>query len=512
MQKRWRLGSPADLWSDDKSSFSDAFDVVKFNFTFHDKALKLEQYRAHAKELSECGLSAVVKVCQEATHKHELRNPEDWWPRLRTAYGYFQEYGVLTACLWQLPPFLRCCEQSLSDLDKLCTLLSKDAGMRHVFEFRHASWYDSEEALSILERHGCCLAWLNLNDDKSKAWTDRDGWTLRRRTTNFIYVQLHGSEGRALGSYSRAFLASLSEDIRNEPDVVVLFCQVDVPHHAWSNAETLRNLLNDESKGGHQHASPSGAKRVWRRKAPPKELLHGTVVELTSRAAVLNTQGKCGLLGWNHLRDAGLQGLSVGDTLSGLQSEHAEGSRLWLSLSPTWKRIAPKVGDDNDALLARLRDELGACALENPQDTELSEARQIRWGLHGDGTGNMGTAAHLVCGTVESVSEEYVRLRLEDGSSGILRRGIAGVEDGRSSLTVGDQLSVIRMEGSRTCDQQLLFAMPDKVRPWAPSVQKFESQEPVGGYVASQASGTTCGQRGAGGRWAQRKTSRQPIV
>merc|ERR1711920_636897 len=107
-----------------------------------------------------------------ATHDHALANCSEWWPKMQAVYREFANANQLECILWQCPPSLHCTIKSLHNLNILCQALAEDPSMRHVFEFRHKSWYESGDLLRILEKHRCCLAWLNLHEESARTFVD----------------------------------------------------------------------------------------------------------------------------------------------------------------------------------------------------------------------------------------------------------------------------------------------------------------------------------------------------
>jgi len=467
------VGAPADLYTSQRKRFANSMNVVKLNFPFHDRRLELQQYRKWACELADEGLQAVVKASRLATHDKRLACANNWWPLLREAYDEFVIRGVLAAVLWQFAPTHRCSPESIQNLQELCCLLSTWTGTRHVFEFRHESWYRSTSVLEILREHGCCLAWLNLHDPQAKEWTDCEGWSLQEKTADFLYIQMHGSAGRALGCYSDQFLEQLSRQIYADCLTIVMFCQVDVPTHAWSNAAALRRIWNQ----GAESTAQSGTQEERSLKTTS-----GQIVNMTARLIFLDVGGVTGILGRSHLRGRASAKCRVGEILDGLRIEATEKNRIWLSCgqsveeSPT-ERATQGLNTDCASESAESLAEL----LQEIDDCVFSDGSHVadRWcGRTTDteiGTRECKTAelsSYLADATIVEISGESVYIVLSSGLKGVL--GWDNIWGGRSSLLdVGDELTVVVQRGGRTSDQTFSMGMGKRAKNiWASTVAK----------------------------------------
>jgi uncharacterized protein YecE (DUF72 family) len=117
----------------------------------------------------------------------------------------------LSVLLFQLPPHWRCNTERLRGLlDRLPNRY------RAAFEFRDPSWY-TEEVYSVLEDHGAGFCIYHLGDHRSPSIV----------TADFVYIRLHGSQGKYRGSYEASDLAgwagAISSWTRAGKDVFVYF-------------------------------------------------------------------------------------------------------------------------------------------------------------------------------------------------------------------------------------------------------------------------------------------------
>eukprot|EP00927_Polykrikos_kofoidii_P060930 TRINITY_DN55827_c0_g1_i1.p1 TRINITY_DN55827_c0_g1~~TRINITY_DN55827_c0_g1_i1.p1 ORF type:complete len:587 (-),score=77.91 TRINITY_DN55827_c0_g1_i1:170-1930(-) len=223
------------------------YTVVEVNYTFHQRSLRAQDFRALATQMRAAGLQCVVKVSVVATHENLLRHPTSWWPGLWEGYSELQQGGVLAALLWQCPPSLVYTEATLADLACLCKLLRETTGsIRHVFDFRQRSWYSEPRSIEVLRSHDICLAWLHVCNDGSRWAGDLDnGWSTSARTADFVYMRLFGSKGRSIGKYPQDFLRNeIQRKLAQIRDAFVIFGQGDVPGHALENGWETRGLLD----------------------------------------------------------------------------------------------------------------------------------------------------------------------------------------------------------------------------------------------------------------------------
>lgn len=141
----------------------------------------------------------------------------------------------LAAVLWQFPASFRGPERQVR-LEAFLPILPKD--LRHVFEFRHASWF-KEDVYALLNAH---TAGLVLND--SPQFPKPEAVVT---TGNLIYLRLHGPGKLYDSVYSHDQLAVWADAIRPqlaERDVFVFFNNT-MRGQALENTNTLREMLTE---------------------------------------------------------------------------------------------------------------------------------------------------------------------------------------------------------------------------------------------------------------------------
>jgi len=234
----WReVVYPPDLPSSRWLSFYVAkFPTVELNFSFY--RLPQEKTFAGWGRRVPDDFRFAVKASRFITHIKRLRDCEE---PLETFLDRARLLGdALGPVLYQMPPSFHRTPENSERLARFLSLLPQD--VRHVFEFRHDSWFDAEPfALLRMHNVGFCVFHM----------VDRE--TPLEATTDFVYVRFHGSAALYGGSYSDEQLADWARRLRELPedvrDVYVYFNN-DAFGHAVANARTLASLLGVEGESG----------------------------------------------------------------------------------------------------------------------------------------------------------------------------------------------------------------------------------------------------------------------
>ena len=130
-----------------------------------------------------------VKASRYITHMKKLGDPRHTVPVLLDRISLLAD--KLGPILFQLPPRWHFNEQRLADF-----LDSLSSEFRYAFEFRDHSWLNAR-ALELLSRHAAAFCIYDL-----------DGFLApRQRTTDFVYLRLHGPDAAYQGSYPVQTLA-----------------------------------------------------------------------------------------------------------------------------------------------------------------------------------------------------------------------------------------------------------------------------------------------------------------
>ncbi len=179
-------------------------------------------------ERAPAGFRYALKVSRFITHLKKLRDCADPIATFVERARLLGEH--LGPLLYQLPPSL---QRNDGLLQAFLRLLPPD--LTHVFEFRHASWFDPE-VYSLLDRHDAVFC---VHDfDRLRPPMVRTG--------RACYVRFHGPSGHYAGSYSDQALADWAARIReavSSAEAAYAYFNNDDAAHAIANAMTLRSLL-----------------------------------------------------------------------------------------------------------------------------------------------------------------------------------------------------------------------------------------------------------------------------
>jgi uncharacterized protein YecE (DUF72 family) len=211
------------LWLD---HYAGVFDTAEVNATFY--RLPTQAAVARWRETTPKDFLFAWKASRFITHMKRLRDAEASLARILAP---MEALGAkLGPALFQLPP------QMSVDLPGLTAFLALlPAGRRHVFEFRHPSWY-VDEVLAALTRANVALC-VSDHHNAPAPWV---------ATADFVYVRGHGPGGRYSGSYSDAELDGWAGRIgrwRAEGRDVFAYFDNDIGCAAPGNARRLKDLL-----------------------------------------------------------------------------------------------------------------------------------------------------------------------------------------------------------------------------------------------------------------------------
>jgi uncharacterized protein YecE (DUF72 family) len=162
-----------------------------------------------------------VKVSRNITHKNRLKDTDLMKDFINNVSALDDKLGVI---LLQLPPSLK---YDILLLEEFVRCL--DDKFKYAVEFRNGSWYRLE-TYTLLRNRNIALVWHDYRQE-----------IIYEQTADFIYVRLHGSNGKYKGSYSDVFLNSLKEKINNTPSYIY-FNNTD-DNSAFKDALKLQGLL-----------------------------------------------------------------------------------------------------------------------------------------------------------------------------------------------------------------------------------------------------------------------------
>lgn len=205
------------------------FTAVEINATFYGLQKKAT-FRRWSEETPDDFIFC-MKANRFLTHNKKLNEPGG--PILRERERALGLGKKLAAVVWQLPRNLR---KNIDRLQETANQLKNWPEARHVFEFRHPSWFDDEVA-DCMRRHrlAVCLS-------------DAARWPLWDEvTTDLAYVRLHGHTRTYASAYTDDELAYWAGRIRNwlvEGCEVHVYFDNDAEGAAPNDALRLIALVN----------------------------------------------------------------------------------------------------------------------------------------------------------------------------------------------------------------------------------------------------------------------------
>ena len=178
---------PEDLPAKNYFSFYQKhFDTVELNSSFY-HVPKKETFIKWREAVDKDFIYA-VKANRYITHVKKLAEKDDAIKFLENAKELKKNLGPI---LFQLPPSWKI------NIERIENFLKNLPGaFRYTFEFRNPTWYD-KKIYSLLEKYNCAFCIYDLDKHQSPEIV----------TADFVYIRLHGTEGKYRGSYSDEALA-----------------------------------------------------------------------------------------------------------------------------------------------------------------------------------------------------------------------------------------------------------------------------------------------------------------
>jgi uncharacterized protein YecE (DUF72 family) len=200
------------------------FPSVELNSTFY--RLPSENAIAKWRDSSPPGFVFSVKVSRFITHIKRLKNIAGPISNFMARVQLLD--GKLGPLLYQLPQDMQRDDQALEDFVKI---LPKNA--RHVFEFRHKSWF-VDRIFDLLRHYNVGLCIYDMPDFSTPMMV----------TSDFAYLRFHGNRRLYSSCYSDEELEVLAGKITGlKIDAVYAYFNNDAEGFAVRNAFTLKQLL-----------------------------------------------------------------------------------------------------------------------------------------------------------------------------------------------------------------------------------------------------------------------------
>jgi uncharacterized protein YecE (DUF72 family) len=228
--KHWKgLFYPAGMQASDYlAHYLGFFRTVEINNSFY----RLPTYETFAnwRESVPADFVFAVKASRFITHMKKLKDPQQSFSNfIQNVVALEEKLGPI---LFQLPPRWHCDPVRLRQF-----LEALPAGLLYTFEFRDHTWYN-EAIYQLLRQYQAAFCIYDLEQHQSPVAV----------TAPFVYIRLHGPEGRYNGRYSDEALASWAAAARNwqqEGRAVYIYFDNDIGGHAVVDAQRLQNMVRD---------------------------------------------------------------------------------------------------------------------------------------------------------------------------------------------------------------------------------------------------------------------------
>ncbi len=206
--------------------YTKKFDTVELNGSFYHLPKK-ETFR-NWKEVTPDNFIFSVKASRFITHNKKLKDPKE---PVRNFYESANRLGKkIGITLFQLPPNLNYNHDKLKHFVKI---LPKTK--RYTIEFRNQTWWN-DDAFSILKKNNIAFCIFELGDVQSP----------KMITADFVYIRLHGPDGKYKGNYNKVLLSKWKKDIQKwnkEGKDVYCYFDNDEKAYAPNNALKLISML-----------------------------------------------------------------------------------------------------------------------------------------------------------------------------------------------------------------------------------------------------------------------------
>lgn len=229
---------PEDVCGTDRLAYYvTRFDSVEINATYYrfptSAMIDSWNHRLPA------GFHLVVKGHRRITHLGRLRRKAD--DSLRGFLERIVPLRTLRVVLWQVPPSLECDPELLDDFlgraaRYAAAVWPHRHRLRHAFEPRHPSWWESEATARVLRRHRAALVAVSHPELPDTIVP----------TTDFLYVRFHGTGPRLYDhDYPDAELRRWARRLAPLLDRRALYAFFNNDWHACAprNAARFRELL-----------------------------------------------------------------------------------------------------------------------------------------------------------------------------------------------------------------------------------------------------------------------------
>lgn len=212
-------------------SYAQVFSTVEINSTFYGLPDK-ETVETWLEELPRDDFVFSVKASRYLTHMKKLKDAAEPLERFLDAVQPMGRQAEVI--LFQLPPRWK---RNPERLDTFLRALPE--GRRYTFEFRDESWFH-DETYELLREHNAAFCIYHLAERVSP----------KEVTADFVYVRLHGAEGKYYGSYSNEQLAGWAGAVsawRRSGRAVYVYFDNDQEGAAPKDASRFQQMTGEDN-------------------------------------------------------------------------------------------------------------------------------------------------------------------------------------------------------------------------------------------------------------------------
>jgi len=192
---------PADIKTHEFFNYyAKHFNSLELNSTFYrfPKITTIKSWKYKLKYFENFKIS--IKANRNITHKSRLKDLDE----LKDFLSVIKNLDIyLGAVLFQLPPSLKYDIRLLINFTR-----ALDDDLKYAIEFRNSSWYRLETYTHLKDKN-IAVVWHDYNQEINFT-----------QTADFIYVRLHGTQGKYKGNYSDEFLLELKNRIKDNESYV----------------------------------------------------------------------------------------------------------------------------------------------------------------------------------------------------------------------------------------------------------------------------------------------------
>ncbi|QTA38007.1 DUF72 domain-containing protein [Thermosipho ferrireducens] len=203
--------------------YSNHFNTVEVNATFY--RLPFENIVKSWYRKTPKSFSFSIKGPRFITHKQKLKNISGHLEKFIKRVNFLNE--KLKVILWQLPPSLKADELLLNEF---IGLLPKH--VKHTIEFRHPSWF-TDNIFNLLKENNVSFCITDSSRYKG-LWI---------KTTDFVYVRLHGPAKLYASEYGETLLKDFARKIREFNCKTYIYFNNDFNGYALKDAKMLIEIL-----------------------------------------------------------------------------------------------------------------------------------------------------------------------------------------------------------------------------------------------------------------------------